>query len=263
MEIFNRIEQKYILSELEYQELFKRIESHLEKDIYFENKICNLYFDNLNNDFIVNSLEKPKFKEKIRLRSYSVPNIDDIVFLELKGKYDGVVFKRRLEIKLSDFYKYMESYEIKEQYDNQVMKEIDYLIKKYNLRPKIFIGYDRLSYYDKDNINFRLTFDRNLRSRTDELALEMGDYGTLFNKGQYIMEVKSLQSIPLWFTRILSEMRIYPDSFSKYGEIYKEECLKNNLHKIGDINYKRNLEKIIENELKFNNLDYEEGKLYV
>ena len=258
MEIFNRIEQKYILSELEYQELFKRIEDHLEKDIYYKSKICNLYFDNENNDLIINSLEKPLFKEKIRLRSYSVPNTDDIVFLELKGKYDGIVFKRRIEIKLSDFYQYMDTGIIPKQYNNQVMREIDYFIKTFNLKPKIFIGYDRLSYYDRDNVNFRLTFDRDLRSRTDELALEMGDNGNLFHKGFYIMEVKSLQSIPLWFTRILSDMKIYPNSFSKYGEIYKYKYEKNNVNKVAQLNTKNEY-----NTRELKNLNYMEGKLYV
>ena len=165
-------------------------------------------------------------KEKIRLRSYFVPNIDDNVFLELKGKLKGIVFKRRLEIKLIDFYKYINSGIIDKKYDNQVMKEIDYMIKKFNLKPSIFIAYNRLSYYDKNDINFRITFDTNLRSRNEDLNLEYGDYGKLFNKSQYIMEIKSLNSIPLWFTHILSDLKIYPISYSKYGEIYKNNKLK-------------------------------------
>lgn len=257
MEVFNRIEQKYILNEYEYKILFNKIKSHLEKDHYYKSNICNLYFDNKNNDFIVNSLEKPIFKEKIRLRSYSVPNINDIVYLELKGKMKGVVFKRRLEIELNDFYKYIESGIIDKKYDNQVMHEIDYIIKKFNLSPKIFIGYNRLSYYDKDNINFRLTFDSNLRSRDEDLRLEYGDYGYLLNKNQYIMEVKSLGGIPLWFTKILSEMNIYPTSFSKYGEIYINNCLKEK-HNIKINKIKK--ENINLNSLEFN---YLEGRLYV
>lgn len=227
MEIFNRVEQKYILTKEEYKKLFSKINNYLEKDKYYQSKICNLYFDNDNNDFIVNSLEKPIYKAKIRLRSYSVPNLNDIVYLELKGKYDGVVFKRRVDIKLKDFNYYMKTGIIKKEYNNQIMKEIDYVIKKFNIYPKLYIGYDRLSYYDKNNINFRVTFDFNLRSREDELKLELGDNGNLYNKDLVIMEVKSLQSIPLWFTKILSNMKIYPNSFSKYGEIYINKESKN------------------------------------
>lgn len=227
MEFFNRVELKYILTKEEYKELFSKINNYLEKDRYYQSKICNLYFDNDNNDFIINSLEKPIYKAKIRLRSYSVPNLNDIVYLELKGKYDGVVFKRRVDIKLKDFNYYMKTGIIKEEYNNQIMKEIDYVIKKFNIYPKLYIGYDRLSYYDKNNINFRVTFDFNLRSRQDELKLELGDNGNLYNKDLVIMEVKSLQSIPLWFTKILSNMKIYPNSFSKYGEIYINKESKN------------------------------------
>jgi len=257
MEVFNRIEQKYILNEIEYKELFKKIENHLEKDYYYKSNICNLYFDNKNNDFIVNSLEKPIFKEKIRLRSYDVPNITDNVFLEVKGKMKGVVFKRRIKIQLNDFYKYMDTGVIDYKYDNQVMHEIDYLIKQFHLKPKVFIGYNRLSYYDKDNSNFRITFDYNLRSRKEELRLENGDFGNLFNKKQYIMEIKSLGGIPLWFTKILSKMKIYSTSFSKYGEFYKNELEKekNNIN----IKIKENNKE----ELILDNINYMEGKIYV
>ena len=111
----------------------------------------------------------------------------------------------------------------------QIMKEIDYVIKRYNLKPKIYLAYDRLSFYDKNDINFRITFDSNLRSRKDDLKLELGDAGRLYDNNKfYIMELKSLTAIPLWFIKILSELKIYPKSFSKYGRIYcksKEECL--------------------------------------
>ena len=179
--------------------------------------------DNRNQDLIINSLEKPIFKQKVRLRSYQVPNVDDIVFLELKGKYEGVVFKRRVELSLRDFYQYLEDGMIPNTKHPQIMKEIDYIIKRYDLKPKIFLAYDRFSYYDKENKNFRITFDHNLRSREDELKLELGDRGVKYSDEEfYIMELKSLDSIPLWFTHLLASLKIYPKSFSKYGNIYQK-----------------------------------------
>ena len=229
MNFFQRIEQKYILTEEEYKLLFEKINSHLEKDYYYKSTICNLYFDTDYNDLIVNSLEKPPYKQKVRVRSYNVANVDDNVFLELKGKHKGIVFKRREKIRLDELYKYLESGTIPKNNNNQIMKEIDYIIKRYNLKPKIFLAYDRLSYYDKDNVNFRVTFDMNSRSRNEDLNLELGDTGKLFSKEKfYIMELKSLTSIPLWFIKVLSELKIYSRSFSKYGSIYskqKEEYL--------------------------------------
>ncbi|MBQ9011169.1 MAG: polyphosphate polymerase domain-containing protein [Bacilli bacterium] len=226
MNIFRRVEQKYLLTENQYNALFKEIESKIEKDKFFRSEVCNLYLDTDNNDLIIKSIEKPIYKEKVRLRSYNIPNIKDKVFLELKGKYDGVVFKRRITLKLEDFYKYLEN-GIKPE-ESQIMNEIDYVIKRNKLKPKLFLAYDRYSYYDKQDKNFRITFDTNLRSRKNDLRLESGSYGNLYKEEKfYIMELKSLKALPLWFVEILSKLKIYPQSFSKYGNIYKKGMMQN------------------------------------
>ena len=219
-EIFKRVEKKYLLTETQYKELLEKANNHLEKDKYFKNTICNIYFDTDNYDLIVESLEKPTYKLKVRLRSYNVPGVNDIVYLEIKNKYKGIVGKRRVKISLNEFYEYLET----GKYPNcnkQIMEEIDYFFKKYDLKPKLYLAYDRLSYYDKDNKNFRITFDQNIRSREEDLKLEYGDAGKLYFKDKtYIMELKTLDSLPLWFTKIINELKIYPTSFSKYGKIY-------------------------------------------
>lgn len=229
-EIFKRVEKKYLISEEQYKNLLKEAGEHLEKDKYFKSTICNIYFDTDNYDLIVESLEKPTYKLKVRLRSYDIPDLNDKVFLEIKNKYKGIVGKRRVKISLQEFYDYLE----KNKYpncDKQIMSEIDYLFKKYNLKPKQYIAYDRESYYDKENKNFRITFDQNLRSRNEDLNLEYGDAGKLhFKENTYIMELKTLDSLPLWFTKIINKLKIYPTSFSKYGKIYmkkqkEEQCV--------------------------------------
>ena len=175
---------------------------------------------------IINSLEKPIYKEKIRLRSYGIPKLNDKIFFEIKKKYHGIVYKRRETLTLKKAYDYLE----KDKYnDSQIMKEIDYCFKKYKLEPSLYLAYDRYSYIDEDK-NFRLTFDYNIRSRTNDLKLDSGDHGDyLLNNNNYIMEVKCLNAMPLWFCDILSKLKIYPISFSKYGKIYEkkvlEECL--------------------------------------
>lgn len=228
-EVFRRRETKYLLTQDQYEELMNRIINHLEKDKYFESKICNIYFDTENYDLIMNSLEKPIYKEKVRLRSYDIPTLDDTVFLEIKKKYEGIVGKRRMSIKLRDFYEYLSTGKL-ESADEQVKNEIDYCFKNYKLYPKLFLAYDRLSYYDKANMNFRITFDRNIRSREKNMNLELGDSGELyFKEDMIIMETKVLDAYPLWFTRILSELKCYPTSFSKYGSIY-ETKLKEELN---------------------------------
>lgn len=220
--IFRRIEQKYLLTKEQYIKLFERIDKYIEEDDYFETTICNIYFDNESNELIINSLEKPIYKSKVRLRSYGVPDLDDNVFLEIKSKYKKIVGKRRIKLTLRDFNNYLENNIFNK--NDQIMKEIDYLFKLYNLKPAYFIGYDRLSYREVDNKNLRITIDTNLRSRKKDLSLLKGDTGKYyFDEELYIMEIKTLGAMPLWLSRNLSELKIYPASFSKYGSIYKKD----------------------------------------
>lgn len=221
--IFKRIEKKYVLNKDEYELLLKRIKPYIIEDEYFASTINNIYFDTQNHDLIIKSLEKPIFKEKVRLRSYDTPDINDYVFWEVKTKYKRIVGKRRIKIKLKDFYDYIKKSKM---IDNQIFKELDYIHKHFNLIPAIYIGYDRMSFKGKEDNNLRITFDSNLRSRKDNLYLEYGDEGkNFFEDDIKIMEIKALGGMPLWLARALSEMHIYPASFSKYGEIYKKECL--------------------------------------
>lgn len=222
-EVFRRKEIKYILTQEQYKSLLHVINNHIEKDKYHKSTICNIYYDTSNYDLIRHSLDKPTYKEKVRLRSYEVPKLDSNVFLEIKKKYAGIVGKRRIEIKLKDFYDYLETGELNNS-NEQIKKEIDYCFKLYNLEPKLFLAYDRLSYYDKDDINFRITFDTNIRSREDNLRLEKGDKGKLyFDDDLIVMETKALNAYPMWFVKALSELKLYPGSFSKYGSIYSKK----------------------------------------
>ena len=222
--IFKRVEEKYLLSKEQYIELFNDINEYIEKDKYYETTICNIYFDNEDDELIYTSMDKPIYKHKVRLRSYGIPRIDDDVFLEIKFKFKNVVGKRRIKIKLKDFKNYLK---IKKYSGNdQIMKEIDYLFNLYHLRSSYFIAYDRKSYREKNNENLRITIDTNLRSRKENLSLECGDKGILyFAEEKYIMEIKTLGTMPLWLVKCLSDLGIYPVSFSKYGSIYKKEIV--------------------------------------
>lgn len=222
MNTFKRIEKKYLLNEEQLNKLFNYIKDYIEKDTYYKSTIENIYFDTKNNDLIIKSIEKPLFKEKVRLRSYNIPNENDYVFLEIKNKYKGVVGKRRIKLTLKEYYDFIN----KNIYDknNQIAKEIAYHINYYDLYPKIFIAYDRLSFKGKEDNNLRITLDSNLRYRYDNLKLEEGSKGkNYFDKSHYIMEIKTLGAMPIWLINKLSELKIYPNSFSKYGNIYKKE----------------------------------------
>ena len=225
--IFRRVEKKYLLTKEQKDLLFDKIWPYIEKDKYFESTICNIYFDNENNDLIISSIDKPVFKEKLRLRSYTNSlDMNSKVFLEIKRKYKGIVGKRRVSLKLKDFYDFYD----KRKYENsQIFEEIRYAFDYYDLKPMMFVGYDRLSYKGKDDENLRITFDSNLRSREDDLRLECGDYGKkYFDDDVYIMEIKTLAAMPFWLVDALSSLKIYPTSFSKIGKIYSDkmkECM--------------------------------------
>lgn len=226
-ETFNRVEKKYLLNTYQYDKLMIYLKDKIEPNKFFYSKICNVYFDTDNYDLIRKSIEKPKYKEKVRARSYGVPDLNDYVFFEIKKKCQGVVGKRRIEIKLSDLYNYINFGFISKSANPQILKEISYCFNRYNLKPKMYIAYDRYSYYGRDNKNFRITFDTRIRSRNYDLNLDRGDYGEmLLNDGEYLMEVKTLGGVPIWFSHLLSELKIYSRSFSKYGNAYKRDLMR-------------------------------------
>jgi hypothetical protein len=222
METFRRVEIKYMLSPDEYQALLELIQPNIEQDRYFASTNCSIYFDTDHKDLVIHSMEKPLYKEKLRLRSYNVPSMDDTVFVEIKRKFSGVGSKRRISVKLKDFYRYLETGELNST-SPQIKSEIDYCIKYHQLKPKLFLAYDRNSYCGRQDHTFRLTFDRNIRSRETDLRLEDGDAGTpFFDDDTIIMETKTLDAYPLWFSHALAQLKIYPASFSKYGKVYQK-----------------------------------------
>lgn len=221
--VFNRYEKKYIMPEEIYEELRYRLKPYMEEDKYGLHTICNIYYDTPDALLIRRSIEKPKYKEKLRLRSYGIPNLESKVFLEIKKKYRKVVNKRRIELTLQEAYDYVER-GIHPNMEGQIVNEIDFFLKRYPLEKSLYLAYDRIALFGKEDSQFRITFDENIRSRRKFMGLENGDKGELLlPKGYYLMESKIMGTTPLWFTEILSELDIYPTSFSKYGNIYKKE----------------------------------------
>ena len=151
-EIFNRVEKKYLLNEEQYHNLIILINEYMDHDKFYKSTICNIYFDTDDYELVRTSIEKPIYKEKLRLRSYNVPSLDDEVFFEIKKKYNSIVNKRRITLSLKDYYKYINMEKIFDK-DSQISKEIIYMIKHYNLKPKVFLAYDRKAYICKQDKN--------------------------------------------------------------------------------------------------------------
>lgn len=226
LETFKRLEKKYIISKQQYNQLLNIISDYIEKDKYFKSKINNIYFDTNDFELVRASIDKPIYKEKVRLRSYGIPNDNDNVFFEIKKKYKGITNKRRIIVTNKEINYYFKNNIIPNDCNKQILNEIDYCMKFYNLEPKVFLAYDRNSWLAKENNNFRLTFDKNIRFRLNNLNLNNSSGEKILDDNLYIMEIKTLDSIPLWFVKTLSDLKIYPTSFSKYGNVYINYILK-------------------------------------
>lgn len=219
---FERVEKKYLMTKEQYDEFFKRTQDQITLDEYGLHTICNVYYDTEQFDLIRYSISKPKYKEKLRLRSYGVPTKDSTVFVELKKKWNGVVYKRRTSMSLEEAQGYLDHGERPSKMD-QIVKEIDYFLDYYHPAPKLFLAYDRMAYFGNEDSQLRITVDQNIRSRSTDLDMKMGDYGELLmEENLYLMEIKVPGVFPLWLANLLSELAIYPVSFSKYGNIYKK-----------------------------------------
>lgn len=233
MAVFNRYEKKFMLDTPTYEAIYSKLPDHMELDEY--NKahgsytISNIYYDTEDDYLIRNSLSKPDYKEKLRLRAYGVPDSNGKVFLEIKKNFDGWGNKRRTLLELKEAYDFVSTGikpEFKDYMNKQVLNEIAYMLKIYKLEPKLYLAYDRKALFDKEKRNLRVTFDRDIRTRRYDLKLENGDYGeSLTERGQYIMEIKAEKSIPLWLSKLLSEYRVYSMSFSKYGTEYQKRIM--------------------------------------
>jgi hypothetical protein len=230
IEVFNRYETKFLMTEAQYTALSDIISEYMNPDMYNIGKefytICNIYYDTPDNSLIRTSLAKPVYKEKLRMRSYGVPEKGSSVFLEIKKKYNGIVNKRRCSLKINEVNALVGSHiypQENEGVNKQVLNELYYFTNAYNVSPKVYIAYDRKAYFGKEDSDLRITFDTNIRTRRYDLALEKGDYGTpLLDEGTWLMEVKCSGAMPLWLTSALSALGIYKTSFSKYGEEYRQ-----------------------------------------
>lgn len=218
--IFRRVEKKYRLSPGQREHLLGLIGPHLVPDAHGQNTICSLYLDTPDHLIIRNSIDAKVYKEKLRLRSYGTPDREDSVFLEIKKKYKGVVYKRRETMTLREAMAYIHQGIMP--CDSQIMREIDYAMRFYrHPQPAMMIAYEREAYFDRENPNLRITFDANVRARATDLGLECGPRGTLLlPEDTLLMEVKTDGAMPVWLAHALSECAILPAHFSKYATAY-------------------------------------------
>lgn len=218
--IFKRIEKKYLLSRAQRDMLLRLIGSRAIPDIHGSSTVSSLYLDTPDHLLIRNSIDAEAYKEKIRLRSYGTPNADSRVFLELKKKYDGVVYKRRVSMSLAEAELYMKTGE--SPLETQIMAEIDYAMRFYHHpMPSMLVAYEREAFSVEGCPNLRLTFDSAVRYREQDLFLEKGTFGKkILPEDTLLLEIKTDGAMPVWLSHMLDKCDIRPTSFSKYGTAY-------------------------------------------
>ena len=220
--VFQRYEMKYLLTPDQKEAVLRAMQPYMEPDRYGRTSIRNLYYDTDNYRLIRRSIERPVYKEKLRVRSYGRAEPDGVVFAELKKKYKHTVYKRRLLLRAqeaADWLAGRRSCPVR----TQIAAEIDYFVSYYEtLHPVVFLSYEREAFAAKDGGVFRVTFDENILCRQEELTLDSEAYGApVLEPGLVLMELKCAGGIPLWMTHTLSGERIYKTSFSKYGTAYE------------------------------------------
>ena len=238
--VFKRYEKKYMLTAEQKEKILRAMQEYMDLDKYGRTEIRNIYFDTDNYRLIRRSIDKPTYKEKLRIRSYGGATEQSRVFVELKKKYDGVVYKRRLDLHYDDAMRWL-TRDAPCPVDTQIAREIEYFLKYYGtLRPAAFLSYEREAYYEKNGGSFRVTFDDTILFRTTDISLTSDAYGEpLLDEGKVLMEIKCSGGIPLWLVKVLSEEKIYKTSFSKYGTGYTRFILPNLNNKLSKAEEKK------------------------
>jgi SPX domain protein involved in polyphosphate accumulation len=188
--------------------------------------VQNLYYDTVDWDIVRESIEKPLYKEKLRLRYYDQYSPESQGFLELKKKYDGIVYKRRIAFPLGNLNSHCVR-EIVSAADSQISREIGFFLQSNAVSEKIYIAYKRTAYNGMEDKGLRVTFDKDIVFNVSRLdSFNSGVGCQILNQNQMIMEIKTLGAIPLWLTQVLSKNNIFPGSFSKVGICYAEYIFK-------------------------------------
>ncbi len=226
---FKRYEIKYLLTLAQKEAVLAAMAAYMRLDQYGRTTICNVYFDTDDFRLIRRSIEKPVYKEKLRIRAYGRATPEGNVFVELKKKYRSVVYKRRLvlpEREVMSAFAEGRPLPVK----SQIGEEIEYFRAYYaGLKPKVFLSYEREAFYSLDGSDFRVTFDDHILYRTNGLSLCLPPDGSaLLAEERVLMEIKTSGAVPLWMTKTLSENKIFKTSFSKYGTAYADMMQKNN-----------------------------------
>jgi hypothetical protein len=231
---FARVEKKYFLTPAQKQQLLSLLDKYTEDDAFPRSTVYSLYYDTPTFELIRHSAGRPVYKEKLRLRSYDIPAEESPVFLEVKKKCQGVVYKRRIRLPLSEARGYLQQ-GVPPESGGQIFREIDWFVRHQpQLRPVALVACDRLALVGCENHDLRITFDEHIRWREEALELAEDAPMTPLCPGKVLMEIKIPGAAPLWLCHLLSQMQLYPVTFSKYGTCYRDTLLPENFERMAN-----------------------------
>ena len=222
--VFKRYELKYLMDSEQASAVRRALEENMVHDRYAFSSIRNVYFDTPSYLLARRSIEKPMYKEKLRFRSYGKPSENREIFVELKKKYDSVVYKRRVTMGLRDAMQWFCSDGCGP--DSQIGQEIGYMKTRYpDIRPAMFLSYERESFCAEGS-DLRITVDSDIVARTEDVSLSSDAPGhAVLPSGYTLMEIKTMYGYPVWLNSVLGSNRLYKSCFTKYGNAYKEMVL--------------------------------------
>lgn len=222
-DVFCRKEKKYMLSPAQYQHMRQGIMArNMMPDEFGLHTIASLYYDTPEFYLINHSLEKPIYKEKLRLRAYGSQVLpDDTAYVEIKKKFKGIVYKRRIALPLPEAVDGLAKGQFSEDH-GQIGREINWFLRRYDVRPACWLGYEREAFFSETE-DVRITFDENIRFRASGWDMTTPPQGQrLLQQDCYLMEVKVPFAIPLWLVQLMNECGAASRSFSKYGTAYSQ-----------------------------------------
>ena len=218
---FKRKEVKYRLNAAQHRAVLEALEGRMVADEYGRSRITSLYFDTPNRDLIARSVEKPLYKEKLRVRWYGDVSRYDRVFVELKKKYKGIVYKRRIAAAPEELSRFLQGDMLRDGSNVQIQRELHRYLQEHPISPRVMLSYERIALIGLEDPALRVTFDTNLRFRTDRLEQFTDASGRLIcDDNPVVLEIKLLHAAPMWLTHLLSRHHCYMTSFSKYGTCY-------------------------------------------
>lgn len=218
--VFKRTEAKYLLTHAQRSRLERRMARQMEPDQFGPSTVRNLYLDTPTFLLARRSLDHPLYKEKVRVRSYRPAGPGDRVFLELKKKCEGVVYKRRCTCELEEA---LGLCACRRPPVGQVEREIAFTAQREGgLFPVAYLAYDREAFYAPHDRDLRMTFDRRVRARWERLSLSDDAGEWVLGQGLNVLEVKTSKAMPLWLVSYLSGEGLRKTTFSKYGMAYRQ-----------------------------------------